>query len=43
MVESMGSSHTAQKGTGYNPLNKEETRVIINKGTEYPGKGEYTN
>ena len=39
----MGASQTAQKGTGYNPLNKEETRVIINKGTEYPGKGEYTN
>ncbi len=27
--------------TGYNPLNEEETRVIINKGTEYPGTGEY--
>ena len=27
----------------YNPLTAEEKRVIINKGTEYPGIGEYTN
>ena len=32
----------ASVNTGYNTLNKEEARVIINKGTEYPGKGEYT-
>jgi methionine-R-sulfoxide reductase len=27
----------------YNILNKEEERVIINKGTEYPFSGEYNN
>ena len=27
----------------YNSLNEEETRVIINKGTEAPGSGEYLN
>lgn len=25
----------------YNPLSREEARVILNKGTEYPGTGEY--
>ena len=39
MVEMGGQ---ASVNTGYNTLNKEEARVIINKGTEYPGKGEYT-
>ena len=45
MVESMGASQTTTtiSGKGYNPLNKEEARVIINKGTEYAGRGEYTN
>lgn len=27
----------------YNPLNEEEKRVILNKGTEYPYTGEYDN
>ncbi len=27
--------------TTYNKLNKEEKRVILGKGTEYPGTGEY--
>lgn len=27
----------------FNPLNDEETRVIINKGTERPGSGEYND
>ena len=27
----------------YNPLNAQEARVILNKGTEYPGVGEYTD
>ncbi|SMP75291.1 peptide-methionine (R)-S-oxide reductase [Neorhodopirellula lusitana] len=27
----------------YNPLNKEEARVILNKGTEAPGPGGYTS
>ena len=45
MVESMGASQTTTtiSGKGYNSLNKEEARVIINKGTEYAGRGEYTN
>ena len=25
----------------YNPLNKEEARILLHKGTEYPGTGEY--
>ena len=28
---------------GYNELNEEETRVILHKGTEYPGTGEYVD
>ncbi len=27
----------------YNVLNEEEARVILNKGTEYPGSGEYVD
>jgi len=27
----------------YNGLNEEETRVILHKGTEYPGAGEYVD
>ena len=27
----------------YNQLNQEEARVILNKGTEYPGTGEYVD
>ena len=27
----------------YNPLNAQEARVILRKGTEYPGVGEYTD
>lgn len=29
--------------TKYNPLSKEEERVILHKGTEYPGSGELTD
>lgn len=31
------------KETTYNPLNREEERVIIHKGTEMPFTGEYNN
>lgn len=29
--------------TNYNPLTPEEERVILHKGTEYPGTGEYND
>ena len=38
----MGGSASSSVNTGFNPLTKEEARVIINKGTEPPGKGGYT-
>ena len=38
----MGGSTSSTLNTGFNPLTKEEARVIINKGTEAPGKGGYT-
>ena len=31
----------AKKKMNWNPLTPEETRVIVNKGTEYPGTGKY--
>lgn len=34
---------TAKDSTEWNALNEEETRVIVNKGTEYPFTGEYVN
>ena len=44
MVESMGGKQGSPytSSNGFNPLTKEEARVIINKGTEYSGVGEYT-
>ncbi|TNV71852.1 hypothetical protein FGO68_gene12101 [Halteria grandinella] len=48
MVEQMGGQQS-QSGAGglstagWNPLTKEEARVIVHKGTEYSGRGEYTN
>lgn len=32
---------TTENVVSYNPLSPEEKRVILNKGTEYPGTGEY--
>lgn len=31
----------SEKTTGYNPLSKEEERVIVHKGTEFPFTGKY--
>lgn len=36
-------SEKTVNSTGYNKLTAEEARVILDKGTEYPGKGEYTD
>ncbi len=32
---------TIKDTTAYNPLTREEERVIVHKGTEYPNTGEY--
>ncbi|MCA9218209.1 MAG: methionine-R-sulfoxide reductase [Planctomycetales bacterium] len=34
---------TEEKPTSYNQLNEKEAYVILHKGTEYPGTGEYTH
>lgn len=34
---------TIKNPTAYNPLTPEEEKVIVYKGTEYPGTGEYNN
>ena len=34
---------TTEKPMAYNQLNREEARVLLEKGTEAPGIGEYTN
>jgi peptide methionine sulfoxide reductase msrA/msrB len=41
ILKAMSSESFAQEKTGYNSLSKEEARVIINKGTEYPFTGKY--
>ena len=37
------SIQTTNKSMNYNPLTKEEQRVILNKGTEYPGTSKFTD
>ncbi len=37
------ADHVPSMPKSYNPLNAQEARVILNKGTEYPGVGEYTD
>jgi methionine-R-sulfoxide reductase len=39
----MPSEKIVNDATGYNKLTAEEARVILQQGTEYPGKGEYTD
>ena len=38
-----GSSSSTSGPTEYNTLTREEARVIVHKGTEYPFSGEYTD
>lgn len=42
-VELQTSGIKMDKQTGFNELTAEETRVIVNKGTEYPGTGALLN
>lgn len=39
----MNKSSEPSKVTQYNQLNEEEARVLLNKGTQRPGTGEYDN
>lgn len=37
------TDHPEISKTGWNPLTPQETRVIVNKGTEFPGTGKWLN